>query len=172
MEKEAVIVFLQLFLMWLHEFSFVYIKALGPVKKREKNTRSHSLVVVPPEATHFSVPKSVVWCYSSFFIHKSELFENDRIKWLFLRALIWLPLWMVPGAARGAGARSALGCGWRGSGWRPMPCWTGGRCCGLYGGSGCCLRAGSYERPDSENRGTELLKTRDMIGAQVNRHFW
>ncbi len=148
----------QLFLMWLHKFSFVYIKALGPVWVKEKK---------PPLSCCCATRGNTVLCARTcllmlllFFIHKSQLFQNDHIKYLFLSGLIWLPLWMMPGAGWGAGPRRCLGNGWRGWGWlrMRMRCWTGGRCFGLYGGWGCCLRPGSYDHQNPENRGTERLE--------------
>lgn len=104
-----------------------------------------------------------------FFIHKSQLFQNDHIKYLFLSGLIWLPLWMMPGAGWGAGPRCCLGNGWRGWEWLRMRCWTGGCCFGLYGDWGCCLRAWSYDQQDPENRGTERLKMVARVSTQGKR---
>lgn len=106
-----------------------------------------------------------------FFIHKSQLFQNDHIKYLFLSGLIWLPLWMMPGAGWGAGPRRCLGNGWRGWGWLRMRCWTGGRCLGLCGDWGCCLRPWSYDHQNPENRGTERLEMVGRVSPQKKRNW-
>lgn len=96
-------------LMWLHKFSFVYIKRF--MERR------------PPCLPAIRAPSSgcqillffFFWCLPFLYTNQSS-FKMTTLN-TFPSGLIWLPLWWLPGAGRRQPPCSS-GSGWRGWGWR------------------------------------------------------
>ena len=97
--ERRLIVFL--LLMWLHKFSFVYIKALW----------SGTSLFCCHQSAKLPLPNSVFWCLPFLYTNQSS-FKMTTLN-TFPSGLIWLPLWRLPRAGRRQPPCSS-GSEWRG----------------------------------------------------------